>query len=497
MGKAAGTLDEVSLAGDAELIGLSREGDMAAFEVLWRRHVAAAATYARLACGVKDPDDVVQEAYARILRLLRDGRGPEDNFRAYLLSTVRNVVINDQSSARSRLVTETTPGDDAAVADVAWWSPSAEDDYVGRELAEDITRVFYAMNERYRKVLWLSEVEGCRVAEVAAIMNTTAATVSVALNRAKKQFRELWVKAATADGVAVPALPVVVDPGVAPEVVEAPAAVGAKVKRTPHPSRTGRRLVESVVGVNAAGYAAAAIEAAAVAAPPAFPLAVAGGAVAAGAGVGIAIKVLTGVIVTVVVATGGVVAANRLGPRQPLPPGASPSSTVSEAPLASIAITDVDTAEGLCYPVVGGTALAGSTIRVGLGDDSAETVSVGSDGRWRVGPLAGWAAGTKTVSAWDASGAQLTATASVHVDAPPAIGLSQTSGGLIVTVHGQSGRSVVVTLDGAALGTVVLDGSGTARQTYHPRLIAGQHRIAVAYQGAGCTGPAVALEFRR
>ena len=76
--------------GDADLIKASRTGDAAAYDSLYRRHVAAAHGLARqLVRSRAEADDVVAETFAKILDLLHRGGGPDDAFRPYLLTAVR------------------------------------------------------------------------------------------------------------------------------------------------------------------------------------------------------------------------------------------------------------------------------------------------------------------------------------------------------------------------------------------------------------------------
>jgi DNA-directed RNA polymerase specialized sigma24 family protein len=75
--------------GDADLIAASRAGDAAAYDTLYRRHVAAANSLARqLVRNRAEADDVVAETFAKILDLLHRGGGPDDAFRPYLLTAV-------------------------------------------------------------------------------------------------------------------------------------------------------------------------------------------------------------------------------------------------------------------------------------------------------------------------------------------------------------------------------------------------------------------------
>ncbi|PRW62649.1 sigma-70 family RNA polymerase sigma factor, partial [Actinopolyspora mortivallis] len=100
MGTVPGDFDD---AGDSELIEAVREGSGEAYGVLYRRHVAAAYNMARqLTNGSGEADDLVSEAFAKVLTGLRSGQGPDTAFRAYLLTTIRRTAY-DRSRKDSKL----------------------------------------------------------------------------------------------------------------------------------------------------------------------------------------------------------------------------------------------------------------------------------------------------------------------------------------------------------------------------------------------------------
>ena len=55
---------------DAQIIEAVRGGDIGDFALLWRRHVESARRAARAISPSSDPDDLVSEAFASILRVL-------------------------------------------------------------------------------------------------------------------------------------------------------------------------------------------------------------------------------------------------------------------------------------------------------------------------------------------------------------------------------------------------------------------------------------------
>src|SRR2546430_11321812 len=76
---------------DAALLAATRAGDTEAFGRLYRRHVGAARRLAAsLATDRGAAEELVSEAFAKVLAVLQRGGGPDAAFRAYLHTALRN-----------------------------------------------------------------------------------------------------------------------------------------------------------------------------------------------------------------------------------------------------------------------------------------------------------------------------------------------------------------------------------------------------------------------
>ncbi|MBV9445238.1 MAG: sigma-70 family RNA polymerase sigma factor [Streptosporangiaceae bacterium] len=172
---------------DAELIAASRVADAAAYASLYQRHVAAARSVARqLVRGRAEADDIVAEAFAKVLDQLRRGGGPDGGFRPYLLTTVRRAAI-DRLRAEGRLVV--TDEMEAFDPGVPFADPVVAD--LERTM---IARAFASLPERWRAVLWHTEIEGARPAEVAALLGLTANGVAALAYRAREGLRQAYLQ---------------------------------------------------------------------------------------------------------------------------------------------------------------------------------------------------------------------------------------------------------------------------------------------------------------
>lgn len=175
---------------DADLIRLVREGDADAYGLLYERHVGAATALARqISRNDADADDLVADAFARVLVAIRNGNGPTDAFRPYLLTAVRRRAYDrTDRAAREELVQE--PAEDRTFAELV--ADLAETDHVDRDLA---TTAFLTLPERWQAVLWHLEVEGATPAEAGAILGLNANATSVLAHRAREGLRQAFLQA--------------------------------------------------------------------------------------------------------------------------------------------------------------------------------------------------------------------------------------------------------------------------------------------------------------
>jgi RNA polymerase sigma factor (sigma-70 family) len=172
---------------DADLIAASRTGDATAYDTLYRRHAPAARSLARqLMRGQAEADDVAAETFAKILDLLRRGGGPEGAFRPYLLTAVRRAAYDRHRAERRQVVTDEMEAFDRGV-------PFADPAVADLERTM-IARAFSALPERWQAVLWHTEIEGARPAEVATLLGLTANGVAALAYRAREGLRQAYLQ---------------------------------------------------------------------------------------------------------------------------------------------------------------------------------------------------------------------------------------------------------------------------------------------------------------
>lgn len=178
--------------GDAELITATRGGSAAAYAELYDRHRAAAYNLARqLARSPAEADDLVSEAFARLLAMLRGGGGPESAFRAYLLTALRHCAYDRTRRERRLELSDDVSSYDPGI-------PFVDTAVAGldRSLA---ARAFARLPERWQTVLWHTEIEDQSPAEVAPLLGLTPNGVSALAYRAREGLRQAYLQVHLAD----------------------------------------------------------------------------------------------------------------------------------------------------------------------------------------------------------------------------------------------------------------------------------------------------------
>src|SRR3954468_13146640 len=176
---------------DPELISRVREGDVGAYGTLFSRHVDAATRLARVLVGGPDADDLVSEAFVKVLNVLLGGGGPDVAFRAYLLTAVRRLHI-DKVRGQQKLTTtdDMTPFDPGV--------PFVDPAVAGFE-GGAAAKGFGSLPGRWEMVLWHLEVENQKPAEIAALLGMSANSVSALAYRAREGLRQAFLNMHSGD----------------------------------------------------------------------------------------------------------------------------------------------------------------------------------------------------------------------------------------------------------------------------------------------------------
>ena len=170
---------------DRDLLAAVRAGDRAAYGVLWERHAEAVHRAATFFTSF-EAEDITAETFSRILKTIDRGHGPTDTFRAYALATARNVAAEWGRQPTEASVHVGPEFADDRAHDFA--SLLADD----RSLA---VRAFHSLPDRWQEVLWYSEVERMKPAEIAPLLGIQPNAVAALALRAREGLRQGWIQA--------------------------------------------------------------------------------------------------------------------------------------------------------------------------------------------------------------------------------------------------------------------------------------------------------------
>jgi RNA polymerase sigma factor (sigma-70 family) len=170
---------------DAELISAVRGGDVEAYGVLFERHADAARRLSRQLVSAGDAEDLVSEAFVKVLAVLQRGGGPDIAFRAYLLTAVRRLRVD-----RIRVTSKLHTTDDMEMFDPGVpFSDTTIEDFENAAAA----RAFASLPERWQLVLWHTEVEEQKPADIAPLLGMSANSVSALAYRAREGLRQAFL----------------------------------------------------------------------------------------------------------------------------------------------------------------------------------------------------------------------------------------------------------------------------------------------------------------
>ena len=172
---------------DAELVARTREGDVAAFDALVRRHYPAAYAVAMAQLGRReDAEDLCQDVFIRALERIDDCREPE-RFVGWLLQIVRNQGHNAREKRRVRDA-DSIDDDLLPIADTERRAQS-DAHAVSEELRRALEQALRALPERQREVVLLHDLEGWSHPEVAAALGITEVNCRQYLFTARRALR--------------------------------------------------------------------------------------------------------------------------------------------------------------------------------------------------------------------------------------------------------------------------------------------------------------------
>lgn len=190
------TMDASGVPLDQDLVGRAAGGEASAFDELYRRHSPTAWRVAQAV--TRSPDDAadaVSEAFTRVFASLSSGAlAAGAPFRPYLIAATRNAAIDIlRRSGRVR----PTEDVEASVppSRASPWAPGPSESVLAGEDASLVATAFRGLPERWRSVLWLTEVEGIPAREAAGLLGLSANGAAQLAVRARAGLRDRYLQA--------------------------------------------------------------------------------------------------------------------------------------------------------------------------------------------------------------------------------------------------------------------------------------------------------------
>ncbi len=182
---------------DRDLVRSAKRGDFDAFDALVRRHEQRIFSLAlRIVRQRQDAEEVVQQTFLSVVEKIADFR-EEARFATWLTRIATNHAL---ALLRKRAVRHTVPlADDRreeSYADVphpeyiAQWRETPEQIAGRRETRQLLADALDQLDEKYRLVFLLRDVEGLSIEETAHALDISVSNVKIRLLRARLMLRE-------------------------------------------------------------------------------------------------------------------------------------------------------------------------------------------------------------------------------------------------------------------------------------------------------------------
>ena len=183
--------------GDAELIAFIKAGKLGAFTALVDRHQRSLINFFyHLGWDRQVAEDCAQEVFLRLHKHLATYE-PEAKFTTFLYRVARNLWIDRlrSAAAHGKVVSlEATggPGEERTLRErVSSGGPSPVDILSRRETEESLKRSIDLLPEEQKTVLVLSEMQGLKYQDIAAILEIPIGTVKSRMHTAMEKLKEM------------------------------------------------------------------------------------------------------------------------------------------------------------------------------------------------------------------------------------------------------------------------------------------------------------------
>ncbi|TKG93653.1 RNA polymerase sigma-70 factor [Puteibacter caeruleilacunae] len=170
---------------ESQLIDRLREGDVTAFELLFRHYYPGLVIYAtNFALTQPQAEEVVQEFFIRIWEK-HNSINQSDSLKSYFFQSIKNRTLNvlrKQKVKDEYLEELKREAEEDLIFD--------PDVYVDSELQHKIQQAVNALPERCKEVFMMSRFQGYSNDEIADVLGISKRTVETQISKALKTLRE-------------------------------------------------------------------------------------------------------------------------------------------------------------------------------------------------------------------------------------------------------------------------------------------------------------------
>ena len=180
---------------DLALVQAAKEGSIAAFDELVKRHERQMFRIAyNLLHNREDAQDAVQEAFLKSFQKLFQFQG-KSRFSTWLTRVTVNEALSKlrkEPVQWSSLADERSDDDGPLPVEIADWAPNPEMQYSVLELHEILEKTLRKLKPGLRAAFLLRDVEGFSLEEAAQSLGLSVSAVKTRSSRARLQLRE-WL----------------------------------------------------------------------------------------------------------------------------------------------------------------------------------------------------------------------------------------------------------------------------------------------------------------
>lgn len=168
------------------LIKKSKVGDIESFERLIESYQKRAYNIAlRIMCNEEDAKDMAQEAFIRIYKSIKDFK-EQSSFSTWLYRIVTNVCL-DEMRRKKKIKTETI---DTNYDEASCDKGTPENVYEINEKRQQIMKAINELNEDYKTVIILRDIQGFSYEEISNILDCSIGTVKSRINRGRNILKD-------------------------------------------------------------------------------------------------------------------------------------------------------------------------------------------------------------------------------------------------------------------------------------------------------------------